>query len=625
MKLLIITPHLSTGGSPQYLLEYLVRHKNKYSQIKVIEFTNFSNDFIIQKNKIKNFLGEENVIYLGDFWANDETFYNDKQKIKDIIINYDPDIVWFNEFPECFEYRLPPENILKFIYNKRRTYKIIETTHNNSFDFNNKKYIPDEFLFCSDLHLQKSNNINIPKSVWEVPIEFVKNKPNRETTLKKLGLDPSYLHVLNVGIFNDNKNQKYIFDLASELIEHKIMFHFIGNTCFIENCKISNEQLKQNNCRIWGERGDVDIFMSCMDIFLFPSYKELNPLSVKEALSWRMNVICKYCENYTNKYINLDNFNILENLDIKRYLIDKINIIDKNSYNYNFYLETINIANESGSLGDTLAWVPVVDRYSKINNVKINFFSPYKELFLGQYENINFLDYQEKNKYDSKSIIKIGIFNDTEWKNIPLQKVASNILKIDHVDAKPKINFTDKSKNRFKNKYVCIATQSTSQCKYWNNDSGWNKLVKYLIFLGYDVVCIDKYSKYGIQSKMNEIPKNCIDDTGEKSLIDRIDVLKNCDFFVGLGSGLSWLAWACNKPVVMISGFSDPISEFYTPYRVHNKNVCNSCWNDQQIKFDKNNWMWCPRNKDFECSKEITFEMVKAKIDQCINDLNIYS
>ena len=34
------------------------------------------------------------------------------------------------------------------------------------------------------------------------------------------------------------------------------------------------------------------------------------------------------------------------------------------------------------------------------------------------------------------------------------------------------------------------------------------------------------------------------------------------------------------------------------------------------------NWMYCPRNKNFECSKEISFEMVKEKIDQCIKDLN---
>jgi FkbM family methyltransferase len=73
----------------------------------------------------------------------------------------------------------------------------------------------------------------------------------------------------------------------------------------------------------------------------------------------------------------------------------------------------------------------------------------------------------------------------------------------------------------------------------------------------------------------------------------------------------------------MISGFSDPKSEFYTPYRVHNKNVCNSCWNDPLLPFERGNWLWCPKNKNFECSKQITFDMVKEKIDQCISDLNI--
>jgi autotransporter strand-loop-strand O-heptosyltransferase len=72
----------------------------------------------------------------------------------------------------------------------------------------------------------------------------------------------------------------------------------------------------------------------------------------------------------------------------------------------------------------------------------------------------------------------------------------------------------------------------------------------------------------------------------------------------------------------MISGFSDPVSEFYTPYRVINKNVCNSCWNDPNLTFDKGNWAWCPRDKNFECSREISFDMVKEKIDLCIKDLN---
>jgi ADP-heptose:LPS heptosyltransferase len=30
--------------------------------------------------------------------------------------------------------------------------------------------------------------------------------------------------------------------------------------------------------------------------------------------------------------------------------------------------------------------------------------------------------------------------------------------------------------------------------------------------------------------------------------------------------------------------------------------------------------MFCPKKKNFECTREITFEMVKEKIDQLIED-----
>ena len=154
MNLLVITPHLSTGGCPQYLLEYLKYNRFQYANIKVIEFSNFSNEYIVQKNKIKSLIGSENVICLGDFWVSDEQFKNDKHKLLDIISSYKPDIIWFNEFPECFEYKLPPKELMVQIYDKDRSYKIIETTHNNSFDFNYKIYLPDEFMFCSELHIE---------------------------------------------------------------------------------------------------------------------------------------------------------------------------------------------------------------------------------------------------------------------------------------------------------------------------------------------------------------------------------------------------------------------------------------------------------------------------------------
>jgi autotransporter strand-loop-strand O-heptosyltransferase len=134
------------------------------------------------------------------------------------------------------------------------------------------------------------------------------------------------------------------------------------------------------------------------------------------------------------------------------------------------------------------------------------------------------------------------------------------------------------------------------------------------------VVCIDKHSSFGKDEKMNFMPNGVIDKTGDLPLQDRITDIYNCEFFIGLGSGLSWLAWALGKEVILISGFSDPESEFYTPYRVINREVCNSCWNKEE--FDKGNWNWCPYHegaeREFECSKEITFEMVKKQIDRLL-------
>jgi autotransporter strand-loop-strand O-heptosyltransferase len=94
--------------------------------------------------------------------------------------------------------------------------------------------------------------------------------------------------------------------------------------------------------------------------------------------------------------------------------------------------------------------------------------------------------------------------------------------------------------------------------------------------------------------------------------------LKHADFFIGLSSGLSWLAWAIGTPVVMISGFTHPRNEFTTPYRVINYHTCNSCWNDPLADFDRTDFLSCPRHKNtprqFECTRLIAAEQVKAVI-----------
>jgi hypothetical protein len=318
-KVLIITPHLSTGGCPQYLLEFLINHLKNFKDCIVVEHSNFSNEFVIQKNKIKDLIGEDKLITLGNYGEKDPIFTLKRKQLINIVEEFNPDIIWMNEFPEAYDYQLPPNEVMDFLYRKEREYKIVETTHYNAFNFENKRFVPDEFMFCSEIHIEKSKNINIPKYIWEVPINK-KERPNRRETLKSLGLDPNKTHVLNVGLFHKNKNQKFIFDLAKKLPD--IQFHFIGNTCFLSDCGIG-EDINLQNCKIWGERSDVDKFMSCMDVYLFPSKKELNPLTVKEAIAWDMDVVVNRDENYTHQYEDLKNFHIIDEIDILSHIKSK--------------------------------------------------------------------------------------------------------------------------------------------------------------------------------------------------------------------------------------------------------------------------------------------------------------
>ena len=146
-----------------------------------------------------------------------------------------------------------------------------------------------------------------------------------------MGLDPNKFHVLNVGLFHENKNQKYIYDLAAEMLDKEVEFHFLGNECFKVKCGIEN--LDSPNCRAWGERNDVDNFYSSMDLFLFPSKRELNPLCVKEALSWDIPIFMNKIEscNLYKRYENNPGVAFIDDIDVKDYIESKLKKFEKKS------------------------------------------------------------------------------------------------------------------------------------------------------------------------------------------------------------------------------------------------------------------------------------------------------
>ena len=174
-----------------------------------------------------------------------------------------------------------------------------------------------------------------------------------------------------------------------------------------------------------------------------------------------------------------------------------------------------------------------------------------------------------------------------------------------------------------KEPYVCIGVQASGAGKGWHFPGGWEEITDYLKNLGYRVLCIDKEKHYdGTTEYTMNRPENAEDFTGDRPLLERADMLHYAEFFIGLSSGLSWLAYTVDCPVIMIAGFTMYWSEFPTPYRVYNRLICSGCYNDLRIDWQSNGCerQWAGSPEILQCSKKITPRMVIQTIDRLIRD-----
>ena len=296
-KLLIITPHLSTGGAPQVTLNKVELLRNDYD-IKVVEHAFVAWSFVVQRNKIIKLVGEDNFESLGE----------NKNELLEIIQEFQPDVISMEEFPEMFM----SDELSAQVYTADRSYKIVETTHDSSFNPKHKRWMPDKFIFVSSYNSFKYINLPVPMEVIEYPVDkAVRDKADMRI---QFGLEDDYKHIVTVGLFTPRKNQAYAFEMAKRLKRYKIKFHFLGNQA--GNFESYWKPLmadKPENCVIWGERNDVNHFLKACDVFLFPSKgdrgnKELNPIAIKEALEYDDMIKMMYnLDVYCNKYNDEEN------------------------------------------------------------------------------------------------------------------------------------------------------------------------------------------------------------------------------------------------------------------------------------------------------------------------------
>jgi autotransporter strand-loop-strand O-heptosyltransferase len=746
MKLLYLTPHLSTGGMPQFVLkriQELQKHKDKI-ELFLVEFSQFSDEYVVQRNEIIELLDDGHFFTLG---TSEEK--NRKYELMDIIKNNNIDIIHSEEMVEGFEgFNRIPLDLLNQLYSNDRTWKIIETCHNVWFNpETNKKFNPDAYCFVTPYH-QLNTFASTPsmKFLLTYPYENkvkpllekyeIFNNLNRVPMIEKisvceeLGIDPFKTHVLNIGLWTSGKNQSEGVEVARRLVETNpnVQFHFVGNQApNFENYWGPIMKNLPSNVKVWGERNDVDTFMKACDVLMFNSTWECNPLVVRESINYGMKVMARDLPQYmgmfngyikpiegdvehiANDLVELINdkrtyeipndesfgddllsmytivanepiwcndplkndytfitYNINQpffeiqgqtenNLDIKIYNNDtnqlyynntlpinswvKLNreyftnwryeVYENGDLIYNKVLDLkgkrVFIPLSSKSLGDTLAWFPYVDEFRKKHNCHVITSTFMNYLFVDQYPELEFVEPGEVVNnihaqynfgwfYDENGNVDYNK-NPNDFRVLPLQKTASDILGLDYEEIRPKLNLP----NVEKKKKVGIGLHSTAQAKYWNNPNGWQEVVDYLNGLGYECMV---YSKEGDGYMGNNYPKGVTIYKGG-NLQEVINDLSTCEFFIGLGSGLSWLAWACNLPVVLISGFSEKWAETkLDTFRVINENVCHGCFNKERL--DAGDWNWCPLHKgtdrQFECTKQISSEMVINEINKLLNN-----
>ena len=661
-KVLYLVPHLSTGGMPAFVLK-TIEVMQEYINVCVVEYNCYSLDYVVQRDKIIELVG--NNFY---------TLFEDKTELFNIIKDFNPDIIHIHEPSERFDAHIMSElyrpsrhyKIIETCHDVSfdpqtklyhpDAYAFCTPYHYDTFAHlpSYKKVIEYPIDPKKSKKLPGINNV-VNVGLWTPGknqaegIEIARANPNFNFNFvgNQAGNFKDYWEPLmadlpsNVKVWGER-------DDVDEFLKHANIFMF--NSTWECNPLVLREAISyglpivahylpqygsmferyiqpidtdlntikcnyivptDNTSEIFAEKYNNFYNKVLMmphedqDVHIYKYFIEQPFLEIKSPVNSEFKVQY-FDENNVCHYENTINSNSWVRLNREYYTEWNIKVFEYNELVYEYKLSLENrrvfITLASKSLGDTIAWAPYALAFQKKHNCKVilstfwNHILDIPEIELvepGMVVNDIFAQYNIGWHYDEN---KEPVLPNT----IKLQEAATKILGLEFEELRPNLKFR-KRKNKY-GQYVTIATNSTAGCKFWTRE-GWQEVITYLHNKGYKVVNV---------SKEDNPFEHCqkIDDI---DIENTMSVIYHSQFFIGLSSGLSHLAWAIGKPVVMISNFTTRTHEFNC-IRVVNENVCHGCWNDPALKFDKGDFDWCPFHKNtprqFECQRSITAEDV---------------
>jgi autotransporter strand-loop-strand O-heptosyltransferase len=181
------------------------------------------------------------------------------------------------------------------------------------------------------------------------------------------------------------------------------------------------------------------------------------------------------------------------------------------------------------------------------------------------------------------------------------------LLPQETLPGRPPVKYKERTVEKNK---VTIAPESLKIIARWDVTNGWQDVVDYLRKESIDVYNVS----YEDLVNLNEV----INYNGFDDINVAIDHIVSSRFFIGLSSGLAWLAWAYEVPVVMIAGFTKEQNEFDC-YRVNSKIGCSGCFNIfTEVKSSCPIFYGTPREN--ECHRLITPLMVIEKVKEALKD-----
>jgi autotransporter strand-loop-strand O-heptosyltransferase len=251
-------------------------------EVYVIEHSFHGDAYVVQRNAIIDLLGDK--------------FYAGDNKIE-MINRINPDIIHIDEMSERLD-----QHLMKALYKNDRKWYIIETCHDIAFDPSTKVFHPDLFMFCSPYHEDTFADLESLYETIEYPVDF-KVIGNKEKIKAKtqLGMDLNKKHILNVGLWTKGKNQGEMLEIAKKYPE--MMFHSVGNQAgnFADYWQPLMKDVP-SNVKIWGERADVELFMTAADVFMFNSTWECNPLVLREAMAHTLPIVARNLPQYGDMF-----------------------------------------------------------------------------------------------------------------------------------------------------------------------------------------------------------------------------------------------------------------------------------------------------------------------------------